>query len=363
MKKTRLISMLLSAAMLVSSLPFAAAMTTAASASPAVEIELGTDLLDGVSFTADVNTLDITSEVGEGYLHLYNTPAATSGEWKTGIGYKTDGVTFKKDTAYGIKFDMRLAFGPVASNKEGTDRSKNSAVDPTLYFTCVSSMTLTDILLKSGTSTSFAAYAPTPQGKVTDEAKTSYYVPTAGADVTMNTAWAGNGLYNVYPNVYKTGTLPGYMTDWSTYSYVFVPTADVVDPQIAIVSRPTRSTVPIDIDNFSIVEYKQDGTSTVVETISFDNANAASLIAADANDLSGKFFPASGTAGAANFDSGKLKVEIGTQYTKLVAPTGAATVNYDFDDGVTLSAGEYELSGEARLNYFSNVWKSNFKLN
>ncbi len=49
----------------------------------------------------------------------------------------------------------------------------------------------------------------------------------------------------------------------------------------------------------------------------------------------------------------------GDNASSLVAPTGAAVATYDFGEGFTIDEGKYELSGEARLNYYVSFGQSN----
>lgn len=389
MKKTRILSMLLAAMLTVSSLPVATA---------AADAPVGEDAATGIAVGTDVLTLATSapevSEVEENtYLHLYDRVAVDGGGAGCASGFGYMG-TFDADKIYFLSFDLRLsndnsAAGDIPAGE--TDKTYFGSSEYNVIFhniqTSFKQTSVVELFGNgiretgsgkggyTGLSADVEGHTANPtikDGSTVTSLYTTATLATGGNGVLEeDKITATTGATQAVDSKKNTALKPS--SEWKHYEFAFQPYEDVTENGYICVYRRTdkhgdtyRSDVPLDIDNFRIWYYDEEGDPVdVVTQDSVDGAiqdfegidNVDSVITPSGSSRVGKFFPANGAWG--NNTSAKLKLETEKDYISIPASGKTASTSYTYgEDGLALDGGIYELTGEARLDFYSVAAKA-----
>ncbi|MBQ8552166.1 MAG: dockerin type I repeat-containing protein [Clostridia bacterium] len=314
MKSKRLISLLLSAALALSSLPMM--MATAVTAADTA-IEVGENLLDGVepAYTgASAEEITDAAAGGNRYLHVGNRQA----DRNNGINFYVG--TVEAGTYY-ISFDARTSVDPVKVLKKD---SEDTVIVSTTNMVYTDTPTNDPCFLRMKTTSA--------QNVLLNN--TINWMPVASG--------CPNGYYQVNNNA--SGSSNGVKLDstWRSYEIEleFTGESQMLDLQM-FAAGSIKYRACFDIDNWSVYtkEVGEDGTETKKYLCTYTFEEPVDVY------LGGK----STTLGFAKRSSTTYEVVTEEDYVEVTPDEdGDIVISYSLGEGLYLEPGEYNLSGEFR---------------
>lgn len=391
--KNRLMALFMAAVLSLST--FAATIPTAAvgSEEPTELIEVGTDLIAKFKPTSDAKKVNV--EDGNGYLHIYDRYHNYSNpdvrgnpriepysmNLVTALGFSLDkGYQFIKPYVYYITMKVRMA-NEWADQSEVSNAFPNDAA--TMYFKMSTggAFTVFDLWAdKLGTVTYAGVNGNNWDGNrdiplaefVGDRSAVQIKdaVTLGGERLSDKIAREKSRLpastYASY-KTYSTGVSVAIGTDWTTLTYVVSPRLNWIigDSGKTFYTYFTSEAgayrnIPFDIDDFEMYYYNGD-TKVSLASFDFDDIdNPTHIFYEQPSDRYGKFFTVNGRDGAGYNRHFKISNIKEYDYLEVAAPVvggkreaiSGGTINYSFPENTKLDAGIYELTAEARLNFY-----------